>query len=362
VGAIFRADLKEMQALKAKRDASLEALGKSKETPEDKAFGEKVIAYFSAERDTWAARVNQVMARLRKLVPDPQEQEALSLMRDFKGREQELTQFLAGTHPALQELDQNTPLLRGTPGSGYARAMEQIEKLRPVILKALNPTPRMLEADEALTRIAAGTLKEGQRLGFLDSRWTAEEYNPHILNRKGEGEFAQPITDRWGRTLGGKMGKYFGFAERREFPSLLHAVAEGFRPKTMNAFDAFTIHGDKFATSRATRLLENQLADTGIGRYTVAKGAPKGWVELAPHSNEFRKLDSHMRWVPAMARARNKRSRKWPSASWRACAPAKATSRFRPKSPSASKEAWDAIGKQTPAKRDCGSPSLCAMP
>jgi len=298
VGAIFKADMREMLELKAKRDAAREALEKSKETPEDKRFGAKVLAYFTGERDVWGARVNQVMARLRKLVPDAVEQEALSLMRDFKGREQELTQFLQGTHPALFEQDENTPLLRGSPGSGYAAAMEQIAKMRPAILKALNPTPRMLEADQALTRIAAGTLKEGQRLGFLDSRWTEEQYNPHILNRKGEGEFATPARDRWGKALGGKVGKYFGFAERREYPSLLHAVAEGLRPKTLNAFDAFTIHGDNFATARATHLLEKQLAETGVGRYAAQGRAPKGWVRLAPHSNEFRKLVPYLREGP----------------------------------------------------------------
>ncbi|HLI85767.1 MAG TPA: hypothetical protein VKV17_17770 [Bryobacteraceae bacterium] len=84
VGAIFKADLKEMLALKQKRDESLAALEKAKETPEEKRFGQKVIPYFTGERDMWSARVNQAMARLRKLVPDPIEQEALSPMRDFK--------------------------------------------------------------------------------------------------------------------------------------------------------------------------------------------------------------------------------------------------------------------------------------
>jgi hypothetical protein len=295
VGRIFRADYAEMKAVKAKRDAAMAELERAKVSPEEKRFGQKVIAYFTGERDLWAARVNQVMGRLRTLVPDSTEQEGLSLMRDFKGREQELTQFLGGTHPALFELDKDQPLLRGTPGSRYEAAMEQIEKLRPAILKALNPTPRMLDADQALTRISAGTLAEGQRLKFLDSRWTPEQYNPHILHPQGEGEYATPIRNWRGRAIGGKMGKYFGFAEKREFPTLLHAVAEGYRPKTLNAFDAFTIHGDRFATARASHLLENQLIETGVGRYSVKARAPKGWEALAEHSNEFQKLVPFLR-------------------------------------------------------------------
>ena len=99
VGSILKADAKEALALKAKRDAALAEVEKAKGTPGEQRFGQKTIHYFTGERDLWSARVNQVIARLRKMVPDHVEQEAISLMRDFKGREQELTQFLAGTHP-----------------------------------------------------------------------------------------------------------------------------------------------------------------------------------------------------------------------------------------------------------------------
>jgi broad specificity phosphatase PhoE len=292
VAAIFRADIGEMKALWEKRRQALAELEKSKETPAETEFGRKVISYFVGERDVWGARVNQVMARLRKIVPDPVEQEGLFLMRDFRGREPEMLSFLDGSHPTLQET-----------GVNYAKAMDLMEKVRPAIMQALNPTPRMLQADQALTKISAGTLKEGQRLQMLESRWTPEQYAPHLLGRKGEGDFAQPMRDRMGRQLGGKMGKYFQFAQARDFPTALHALAHGYRPRTLNAFDAFTIHGDKFATARATRLLENQLVDTGVGRYAAQGRSPQGWVRLAPHSNEFRKLVPFLRQGPAVGSA-----------------------------------------------------------
>ena len=307
VGAILKADAKEALALKAKRDAALGEMEKAKATPGQQKFGEKTIQYFTGERDLWGARVNQVIGRLRKLVPDPVEQEALSLMRDFKGKRAELVQFLEGTHPAFNELDSNTPLMRGGPGSEYATAMERIQQLRPAILKALDPTPRMLEADEVLSTIAAGTLKEGQRLGILESRWTPEQYNPHILHPKGEGELpTQPAGDRMGKAIGGKMGRYFAFAETREFPTLLDAVVNNYRPKTLNAFDAFTIHGDKFATARATHLLTTQLADSGMGKWGVRERAPEGWEPLAAHSTEFRNLVGYtdQEGLPAAAEQR----------------------------------------------------------
>ena len=140
-----------------------------------------------------------------------------------------------------------------------------------------------------LTKIAGQTLREGQRLGFLESRWTAEEYTPHILHPKGDGEVAKPIGDQLGRALGGKIGKYFAFAETRGYATLLDAVADNVYPKTLNALDAFTIHGDKFATARATHLLVNQIKDSGVGIVEPDKWKrPEGWVELARHSDEFR--------------------------------------------------------------------------
>jgi broad specificity phosphatase PhoE len=291
VGSILKADAKEALALKAKRDAALAEVEKAKGTPGEQKFGQKTIHYFTGERDLWGARVNQVIARLRTLVPEHVEQEAISLMRDFKGREQELTQFLAGTHPAFQDLDSKQPLMRGLAGSETATARERIEQLRPAILRALDPTPRMREADAVLSKIAAGTLAEGQRLGILESRWTPEQYNPHILHPKGEGEVpTAPAGDRVGRAIGGKMSRYFAFAETRQFPTLLDAVVNNYRPKTLNAFDAFTIHGDKFATARATHILTGLLSNEGAGKWGVKENAPEGWVPLAAHSTEFRNL------------------------------------------------------------------------
>ena len=275
----FRESVEEMRALKAKRDEALAELERTKANPEQEKFGEGTIQYFIGERDLWAARTNQILEKARKLLPNVKDQEALSLARDFKNRPAELQQFLHGTHLALTKL--NKP--------DYAAAMARIEKLRPAIERAQHPTPAMAAVDKVLTRIAGETLQEGQRLGFLDSRWTEEEYNPHILHPKYEGETAVPVSERVGKLLGGKIGRRFAFAERREYPTLLDAVADGVVPKTLNALDAFTIHGDKFATARASHLLVDHLRDAGLGTWG-ARGDPNvsaKYVEIAPHAHPF---------------------------------------------------------------------------
>jgi hypothetical protein len=96
----FRDSYREMGELKAKRDAAKAALEESKATAREKAFGQKVIECCSEERYLWAVKVNQASDRLRRLVPDHGEQEALSLTRDFKDRPIELCAFPNGSHPS----------------------------------------------------------------------------------------------------------------------------------------------------------------------------------------------------------------------------------------------------------------------
>jgi hypothetical protein len=92
--------------------------------------------------------------------------------------------------------------------------------------------------------------------------------------------------------LGGKIGRRFAYAQQREYPTLLDAVANNVKPRTLDALNAFTIHGDKFATARASHLLVNELRDSSIGKWGVrgSNGIPDDWVEIAPHAHPFQNL------------------------------------------------------------------------
>lgn len=269
--------VREMRELAEKRRTMLEELEKAKTTPGQASVGQRIIQWFTGERDVWGLRVNQAVARARKIVPDVVDQEALSLMRDFKSRPGELQQWLDGTHPNL-------------PADPDARtvALSNIEKLRPAIERALNPTPQMLRADQILTSIADVSLQEGRRVGFLDSSITPDNYVTHILHPRDAGEVPVPLTERAGSAMGGKIGRRFAFSEKRQYPTLLDAIADNVKPRTLNALDAFTIHGDKFATARATRMLVQELRDSKMGKWgTGSTDIPADWVEIAPHAHPF---------------------------------------------------------------------------
>jgi len=230
---------------------------KSTKTPEqiqaerDKQYGQNMREWFTARRDLWSARVRQNMELLRKKLPETVDREGLLLMRDMRNHPGELAQYLAGTHPVFGEVPR------------LDLANENIQKLRPAIERAMNPTPEMLKADSVLTHIAEISLREGQRLGFIDHHVSPDEYVTHLFDP--EDKQKPGLADLMGKAMGGKIGRNFPFNQERAFPTILEAIANGQRPKTLDALRAFDVYGDKFATARATHMLINQLRDSDTG-------------------------------------------------------------------------------------------------
>ena len=281
---LFRQTKAEGDRLRLARNAALEAAKAAQASPAEKKAGEAVRSYFTAERDLWAARANQALDIVtRTVLPKLQDREAVGIMREFKAKPRELQQFIDGSHPYLQEAD-----------GGVSNAMARLDRLRPVMEHALRMltggiTPNEAKADRLYTNIAEKSLQEGIKGGWLASRWQSYEYLPHLINPKGEGEVAK-LPSLTGRKQG-QIGKYFGFGQRRadQYPTMVHAVADGLIPKTLDASAAFVIHAEDFARARATHLLEAHLADSGLGKWGDGKHVPDGWVQLAQHSEEFKK-------------------------------------------------------------------------
>lgn len=305
LGALGEMDLStpESEALKAQRKEALDALEKAKASPEQNNLAAKLRSLFTGTRDFIETWTNQKMLALRKSLPDHVDREALTLARDFKGREEELQQFLDGTHPWLSVNEIAKRLLEDKPDAtrdDVKKAVLQVaaamEKMKPVIERALNPSEAMTKADGPLTRIAEQFLKMGQSKGILDSSIGPEVYAPHMINPgeglAGEGGFDpdnyRPINDR-GKLVAGKIARKFGHAMARNYPTMLHAIADGLQPRTLDIIDAFTIYGDKFATAFATRDWEEHVADTKLGIWTTSDKAPAGWKPIASHSPMFMK-------------------------------------------------------------------------
>ena len=243
-----------------------EALDKIREGNKSSKYGEALRAFFTGARDSRIAGTNQLRDALRKLIPDYRDQEALSLMRDFKNKEDKLR---AKRDEYEKSDDPN------------------LKKVIPLIDRALNPTPKMIEADKQMTAYFTERLEEGKKLGIIDSSITPEQYITHLL----EPEEAVGKPKGKGGGGGGKIGRNLSFAKKRKYETILDAVENpGVKVKTLNSLDALTIYGDKHATAVATRLLVNELKNTDVGKWGFRNSdkIPREWVELSPGRELFR--------------------------------------------------------------------------
>ena len=302
---LFTESLAQARDLAHKRAAAKAAMDKVATTPEQQHAGEEARYYFNSENDLWAARANQVFdTGKRKLVPETLRREAVGIYREFATRRAELLQFLHGDHQAM--IDHHFRVSELAAGSRtreeaqrfYDAAIDRLDALRPAMRLALDWIDSGLPAAEAAlnktyTQYASEALSEGQRLKFLESRWTPEEYVPHLFHKTGTGLEAQPASVH---SKPSAIRHFFGFGQRRSdpYPTMLHGVADGLVPKTMDPAAAFTIHASDFARTRATNLLEEYLVSWGLGKQGDQSNVPDGWERYSEDSEEFTKTHAYV--------------------------------------------------------------------
>jgi broad specificity phosphatase PhoE len=276
--------LAEPIALKTKRDQMMNFLKAREGTPSQKKMGQRAIEYLVGQRDWFLTKSMQILDMAKKFVPDENERKALALMRDFQNRPGELKQWRDLTHPNLYHVG------RGQAGPANLDAVKRIEALRPVIDLALNPTPGMQRANIVLDSFSNLTLAVGKKLGWLDSRLTPEEYVPHILDSR-EDVLENPYTQEraTGSAVAGKISRSFAHGkERKAYDTLLDAIADGARPKTLDAIDAFSVYADKFSTKRATEMWKDTMLQNGFAKWGGMDRPVEGWEVFAPQGNLFK--------------------------------------------------------------------------
>jgi hypothetical protein len=242
--------------------AAREGLNKIKAGLASKGYGKEVLrTLFVGQRDTRIAATTQLRDSIQKIIPDYRDQEALSILRDYKGTPDKLAADLERIWES---------------GSDREKA------LIPSIERAMNPTPELMKADGMLTDYYTGALDEGRQLGFMESKIDPSHYSPHILTRILEGE--KPSG-----TGKAAMTQNTPFSQERSYPTILDALKTGkIDAQTVNALDALSVYGDRHATVVATKLLATELKNTELGKYGTRDNHPEGWVEMAPGQGAFR--------------------------------------------------------------------------
>jgi hypothetical protein len=272
----------EMRAEYEKRNVGKKAEeAKPETTDEERGLGETAKRILTGTRDEWEVGVNQMGRRVKEVMPDPKDEQALIMLRQLRGRP-EIAQMYDGTHPDF----------KGMSSEQRAKVDKALAVTRPWYERAVKTqTPAMLAADKMYTSIAMDTLKEGGDIGNLPgSRFTNAEYVPVMTVPIEEAVVPETRPGGIGKLMGGRAGKHFAGAARRDYLTYAHAAMDGEVPRTGSIVDLFNIRAEQFATSRATHLFEDHLADTKQGGYyNSAEDAPEGYVPFAAHTAEFRK-------------------------------------------------------------------------
>ena len=244
-------------------------LNKIKAGFESARYGHTVLrTLFSGPRNMLRAEGEQVVSRMRKLIPDHVDQEALSFLRDYKDDPNAL-------RADIEEI-------RG--GSN-----EKLKAYIPSMERALNPSPEMLQADSELTDYFTKALDLGRQTGVLDSSIDPSRYSPRLLMKATEDAQAAKGVGR------AKLTDKTPHSIQRQYLRKLDPLKSGdFEARTFNALDELSIYSDRHATAVATSLFKNELKNSELGKWGSRDSAPEGWVELAPNQRGFHQTMSRI--------------------------------------------------------------------
>ena len=217
---------------------------------------EALRGILTGDRDFLETNVYQQTSLAREICPDVNQQEALTVMREFRSRPVEtFTELLNGTHPYYREYQD---YLLNEKHLSPREAISKVEeaqarvkdRLTPLFQLAANPTPEMQSGDRILTGALGQMRDKGTESGALHSDITEDEYVTHII-------IGEPPPERMsGMATNDRVGAAplaSPFAKKRTFGDLVKADIFGKKIATWNAFDATDMYGKSMSKTIATR-------------------------------------------------------------------------------------------------------------
>ena len=227
----------------------------TKQGNESVKYGEQLRSFFAGNRDVRIAETNQLREELKgKLSLD--EQEALTLYRDFKDNPRGLMDLLKDPY---------------------------FKDWNNIVKKAIAPSETMLDADKRITDFVSRIDMEERKLGVMDSSIPPEKYITHLLAPAEE-------TGKLGMIGRSKIGRTDPFSRGRFYETVADAKRAGVKIRSLNALDALTIRGEKWGISTSTKMLLGHLKDSELGKFGTsgAENIPNDWIPLDPSNRFFR--------------------------------------------------------------------------
>ncbi len=245
-----------------------------KEQGETSRAAESLRTTFTGLRDEQIAETNQIRDEISRSLKSPIDREATLFYREFQNRPGEISKLLDGTHPYYQEYvdyykSQHPNAAPEELVKVKEDAVARITRLAKVLDRAANPSEEIKKASEKMSEHFKERLAKGKKAGFLDSSINPNEYMTHLLVKEDQ----SVRTNASGPKITGK----FQFSKERTFPDMAKAIIFDKKPATLNALDAMTIYGERFAVSSAYHEFGKYAEESGIGKFGTKQDAPAGW-------------------------------------------------------------------------------------
>lgn len=223
-----------------------ESLNEIKAGNKSEAYGKSVIrTLFTGPRNMVRAQAEQVAGHISKLLPDFRDQEALSFMRDYRDAPDEL-------RSEIEEIRKGNN--------------EKLKAAIPSMERALEPTPKMLEADKQMTNYFTQANDLRRQFVGAESSIDPARYSPRNFMH---------VEDEEGSIGHSKFAKRSPHDIRREYLRLLDPLKSGeTEARTFNAVDELRIYGDRLGTSVGRSAFEMEIKNSELGKNGIAGQVP----------------------------------------------------------------------------------------
>lgn len=212
-------------------------------------YGKEVLrTLLVGPRNSIRSNAEQLVGRLRELVPDSTDQQAISFMRDYRD---------------------DPGVLRTEIDDISKGDNEKLKTMIPAMEKALNPTPEMLEADKQITDYFTTANMLRSKYTKAGSSIDPARYSPRNFMKVEDEEAGVPSGSS------ARFSKRSPHDIRREYLHLLDPLKSGeIVAKTFNAFDELSIYGDRLGKSIANNGFMLELKNSELGKNGVAGQVP----------------------------------------------------------------------------------------
>jgi hypothetical protein len=212
---------------------------------DDKSTSARIRQEFTGIKNEQIVRGNQLSDKIKQLVPDKTEREALFWYKAAQGNNDFLLEMLSE--------DQMKP---------YANSVKKAFSLSPNAMKALDMINQYYD-ESGKVAMELGTIRN-----------VRENYMNRIYKPEPPKDYVKT------ETRGTAAKRTTGHAKARVYDNELDAVMGGKQFATTDVADALSIHNEEMARVNTNRKLADAMIESGLGAWKKPDNVPDGWEQV----------------------------------------------------------------------------------